>query len=98
MTMDIERVSQQQPVWPVRGAYPVSKVDRAASGSPRAADSLEISAEARELARIHQAVEAAPDVRAEKVASIKKRIQDGTYTVSPELLARKMIEDASHDL
>ena len=55
-------------------------------------DSLEISDRSRELARARQAVDAAPDVRADKVAEIKKRIEDGTYSVSPELLARKLIE------
>jgi negative regulator of flagellin synthesis FlgM len=100
--MDIERV-HQQPVSPTQ-TYAANRAQRAqqaargdeAGATPRG-DSIEISDQARELARIRQAVEGAPEVRAEKVASIRKRIEDGTYTVSPELLARKLIEDASHD-
>jgi len=57
-----------------------------------ASDTVEISNEARELAKARQAVDAAPEVRADKVASIMKRISDGTYSVSPELLARKLME------
>jgi negative regulator of flagellin synthesis FlgM len=61
-------------------------------GRPRpAGDTLEISDRSRELARARQAVEDAPDVRADKVAEIKQRLEDGTYSVSPELLARKLL-------
>ncbi|MBI3968730.1 MAG: flagellar biosynthesis anti-sigma factor FlgM [Chloroflexi bacterium] len=58
---------------------------------PNPVDTVEISDEARELARARQAVDAAPDVRSEHVAEIKKQVEAGTYSVSPELLARKML-------
>jgi len=61
------------------------------------ADTVEISNRSRELARARQAVDATPEVRAEKVAEIKKRIEDGTYTVSPHLLARKLLEGSDGD-
>jgi negative regulator of flagellin synthesis FlgM len=52
---------------------------------------VEISDRSRELARARQAVDAAPDVRADKVAEIRQRIEDGTYSVPPELLAQKLL-------
>lgn len=99
--MDIERISQRQSDPAVTGQGAARRAERAASelsvkAGPRSArsssDTVEISNRSRELARARQAVDAAPEVRADKVAAIKKRIEDGTYTVSPHLLAQKMLE------
>ena len=101
--MDIERISQRQ-TDPAAIAVQAAarRAERANNESqaktdpqgvrPSSSDSLEISDRSRELARARQAVDAAPDVRADKVAEIRKRIEDGSYSVSPELLARKMLE------
>ena len=106
--MDIERISQRQtdPA-EIAGQAAARRAERAntqaqAKTDPQStrssSDSLEISDRSRELARARQAVDAAPDVRADRVAEIKKRIEDGTYSVSPELLAHKLLEgsDAEH--
>ncbi|MGE3272446.1 MAG: flagellar biosynthesis anti-sigma factor FlgM [Chloroflexota bacterium] len=99
--MDIERINQRQNDPAVSSQLAARRAERAAQETaPKAdpervrpvSDSVEISDRSRELARARQAVDAAPDVRAEKVADIKKRIEDGTYTVSPHLLARKILE------
>ena len=98
--MDIERINQRQSDPSVNGHMAARRAERAAHETakagterPRAAsDSVEISDQSRELARARQAVEDAPEVRADKVADIKKRIEDGTYTVSPQVLARKLME------
>ena len=101
--MDIERINQRQtdPA-EIAGQAAARRAERAnnqaqAKANPQSvrsssSDSLEISDRSRELARARQAVDAAPDVRADRVAEIKKRIEDGTYSVSPELLARKLLE------
>jgi negative regulator of flagellin synthesis FlgM len=100
--MDIERVSQRQtdPA-EIAGQAAARRAERANTRAeakadpqgvrPSSSDSLEISDRSRELARARQAVDAAPDVRADRVAEIKKRIEDGTYSVSPEALARKLM-------
>lgn len=106
--MDIERISQRQtdPA-EIAGQAAARRAERANNQAQTktdpqnvrsSSDSLEISDRSRELARARQAVDAAPDVRADRVAEIKKRIEDGTYSVSPELLARKLLEgsDAEH--
>ncbi len=99
--MDIERISQRQSDPAVTGQAAARRAERAASETPYkadqertrpASDTVEISDRSRELARARQAVDAAPDVRSDKVAGIKKRIEDGTYSVSPQLLAQKLLD------
>ena len=99
--MDIERISQRQVDPAVTGQAAARRTERSSSESQAktdpqsvrsSSDTVEISDRSRELARARQAVDAAPDVRADKVAEIKKRIEDGTYTVSPHLLAQKLLE------
>jgi negative regulator of flagellin synthesis FlgM len=101
--MEIDRINQRQNDPAVTGQAPTRRTERTAGeGQPKAdpeivrspSDTVEISPESRRLARIHQAVNDAPDVRADRVAEIKQRIEDGTYSVSPELLARKLLGDA----
>ncbi len=60
--------------------------------SQPAPDQLSLSDEARAMAAARQAVSNAPDVREDKVAAIKQRIEDGTYSVSPRVLAQKIFE------
>jgi negative regulator of flagellin synthesis FlgM len=100
--MGIDRINQSQNDPAVTGPAASRRNERSAENQPKqdqervrpASDSVEISDLARELAKARQAVDAAPDVRSDKVAAIKKRIEDGTYSVSPELLARKLLEGA----
>jgi flagellar biosynthesis anti-sigma factor FlgM len=94
--MGIDRINQRYNDPAITGQSSVRRNDR--SGETQKpdvqgpSDTVEISDQARELARARQAVDAAPEVRSDKVASIKKRIEDGTYSVSPELLARKLLQ------
>ncbi len=99
--MDIERINQSQIDPAVSSQIAARRAERLAQeAAPKAdpervragSDTVEISEKSRELARARQAVEDAPDVRADKVADIKKRIEDGTYSVSPQMLARKLLE------
>ena len=100
--MDIERISQRQtdPA-AIAGQAAARRAERANGESQvkadpqsvrSSSDTVEISNRSRELARARQAVDAAPDVRADKVAEIRQRIQDGTYSVSPEALASKLLD------
>jgi negative regulator of flagellin synthesis FlgM len=99
--MDINQIGQYQNDPAVTGQSAARRAERTTSDSqaktdPQSvrtpSDSVEISSRSRELARARQAVDAAPDVRADKVAAIKKRIEDGTYSVSPQALASKLLE------
>jgi negative regulator of flagellin synthesis FlgM len=55
-------------------------------------DSVSISAEARSLAASRRAVETAPDVRADRVAELKRRIASGDYDVPADVLARDLLK------
>ena len=98
--MDIERINQRQNDPSVTSQLAARRAERAAQETAKAdtervrptSDSVEISDRCRELARARRAVDEAPEVRADKVADIKKRIEDGTYSVSPQMLARKLME------
>jgi flagellar biosynthesis anti-sigma factor FlgM len=39
-------------------------------------------------------MEAIPDVRSDKVAEIRRRIEDGTYEIQPDKIAEKMIRES----
>lgn len=56
-------------------------------------DRVELSSDSRMIQKIREAAQAAPDVRAEKVAALKKQVQAGTYRVSSEEIAGKMMKD-----
>lgn len=55
-------------------------------------DKVEISSFAKELQSAKQMVNAAPDVREEKVAEIKDKLAKGTYNVDSETFADKMLD------
>ena len=70
---------------------PQSPVPSPQSSVLSPASSVEISEQALEMARAHEAVQKAPDVRADRVAEIKKQVEDGTYSVPPEVLAARLL-------
>jgi flagellar biosynthesis anti-sigma factor FlgM len=56
-------------------------------------DSVSISPEARARAANRQAVEVAPEVRAERIAELKQRIASGEYSVPADVLARDLLDN-----
>lgn len=65
---------------------------RAAATAARPADTAGISDGARELSRAREAVEAASDVRAERVRALQHQIRNGQYNPDPREVAKKIIE------
>lgn len=63
--------------------------------SKAASDQVSLSAEARALAQARKAVDGAPDVREDRIAAIKQQIENGTYNVSPEALAKSILQKLS---
>ena len=74
---------------PVQAANKVAKTTVASK--PVATDKVEISQAGRDFQIAKKAVSEAPDVRQDKIDSIKARLADGTYEVSDEALADKML-------
>ena len=58
----------------------------------KAADQLEISRTAKDYQIAKQAVAGTPDLRTDKINDIKSRMESGTYNVSMEEVADKLVE------
>ncbi len=61
-------------------------------------DKVEISAQSKEIKKINDVLEMTPDVRADRVAELKKLVQEDRYRVDSETLAEKMIDQSIIDL
>jgi negative regulator of flagellin synthesis FlgM len=57
------------------------------------AEHIAISSKAKDIQKATEAVNAAPDIRIEKVDRIKEQITNGSYIVSSEQLAEKILEN-----
>ncbi len=57
-------------------------------------DKVELSARAMDLKEMQTKAMSTPDVRTEKVDSIKLKVDNGTYQISTEAIASRMIEEA----
>ncbi len=60
---------------------------------PSFSDALQISGAAKDYQAAKQAVASVPDVREDVVADIKARIADGSYQVSGNAIADKLLAD-----
>lgn len=56
------------------------------------ADQVQISSFGKDIQTAKAAVAAAPDVRTDKVANLKAQVQNGTYNVSNESFAEKLLQ------
>jgi len=65
---------------------------------PLSTDKVELSARSKEMQKIYEVLQTTPELRAEKVASLKKQIKEGTYEVESEAIADKMIKESILDL
>lgn len=63
----------------------------APTGSARA----EISSKAKEFSKAKAVADAAPDVREDRVADLKKRINSGQYKIDADAIADRMFEEHS---
>ena len=61
-------------------------------------DKVELSAQSKEMKKINDVLEMTPDVRAERVAELKKLVEEGRNQVDSEGLAQKMMKESIIDL
>ena len=85
--MRIDAYNQVSQIYQTSKKPSVSK-----SGAVYSSDKVEISQFGKDYQLAKQAVAAAPDVRADKVAEIKSKIDAGTYEVGAEDFAAKLAE------
>ena len=64
----------------------------AARGGTGPAATVELSARSRELHNALAAVKATPDVRQDRVAEIRRRLENGTYVIDPTRIARGILD------
>ena len=84
--MRIEAYTQVQQIY---NAHKTNKAQKASNVS--FSDQLELSSMGKDMQVAKQAVQNSPDVRENLVAKYKAQIQDGTYQVSSESFADKLI-------
>jgi negative regulator of flagellin synthesis FlgM len=68
-----------------------------APASVRQPDAVSISEAARSMAGVRQAIDAAPDVREDRVNSIKAAIAAGTYSIDTRSLASSLLKSGALD-
>jgi flagellar biosynthesis anti-sigma factor FlgM len=62
-------------------------------GATVASEKIMVSDVGREIAKIQGQVKKTPDIRSDKVKSIKSQVDSGTYYVSSDKIASKIVED-----
>ncbi len=62
------------------------------SASAGGADRLELSPRSVEIGQMRDAAAALPEIRAERVEALQRRIRIGDYRVDPRALARRLVE------
>ncbi len=77
----------------VQQLYQSKKVNQAKkSDSVSHADQLQISSLGKDIRTARAAVAECPDIREELTASLKAKIQDGSYSVDNESFAEKLLK------
>jgi negative regulator of flagellin synthesis FlgM len=98
---DIKDVSAQM-IQQYQRAESVAPVADKQAGSSTAAEKpeekVDLSTRAKEIQQAKVEVSKAPDVREEKVQEIKSQVEQGTYNVSGEQIANKMVGESIVDL
>ena len=95
---EVSRVFRMQSVSGVGTAQVGESYRIEASGSTTtAASSVEMSDEAQEIRRVTKLVKKLPDVREDRVAELKAKIESGTYKVSGEEIADLIVRRAFAD-
>lgn len=93
--MRIDAFSQMQQMYNI--SKPTGQT-RGAAGNVSFKDKLNISETGKDLQVAKEAVQAAPDVRMDKVNYYKDLIANGSYSVDSEDFADKMLEKFSQTL
>lgn len=79
-------------VTPGSGVRALAGVARGAGGnSPPASSDVQLTGAARNLAALEESLRAMPAVDELRVATVKQRLQDGSYEVDPQRVADRLL-------
>jgi len=81
----------------VQQVYQPRKVvrSRQTGASSHETDQLQLSTVGKDMQSVKAAVAAAPDIREDRVASIRARMENGTYHVDNSAFAEKLLQNYS---
>ena len=84
---DLDSMRAVRPTAPSR----VTPGDCPSNGASHRSDRVDISSGAMQICRAHEAVESAPETRAELVARLQREVAEGTYRVDTRALAQRLL-------
>lgn len=61
-------------------------------------DNVQLSERSQEIIRVQEAVEAAPEIRQDKVEAIKARLADGSYEENSEKVADRILKSSLQEI
>lgn len=85
-----KNAGQIGPLGPI--SVPNAAEEAGSADAPAAGDQVNLS-NTQELKQLNAAVKAMPSVRTEKVSDIKEQVDDGSYYVESEKLARRVVDE-----
>jgi len=59
---------------------------------------VDLSRTSKEVQQIKGVISSMPDVREDKVAALKEKIESGKYEIDPEVIAGKLVDDSIDEL
>jgi negative regulator of flagellin synthesis FlgM len=92
MKVDRPNVAGVTGAYRAQGARPVAPKDAAQAGKAPQADAVSVSKKAQEATALRAKVRQAPEVRMDLVNKLKAQVEAGTYNVSPEKVAEKLLK------
>lgn len=72
--------------------------DKQVSGAAVPEERVDLSTKARDVQQIKSALAKLPEIREEKVHELKKQVEAGTYNVSGDKIAEKMVGESLLDI
>jgi flagellar biosynthesis anti-sigma factor FlgM len=81
---------------PSKDAFPASAKDKGdLSAPPQQSETVSISQSGQEITQYTEAMAELPDIREERIAQVQAALEKGTYSVSSQDLADKLIQELS---
>lgn len=59
---------------------------------------VELSQSSKEVQQIKEIISSAPDIREDKVAALKEKIESGEYKIDPDAIADKIVDDSLDEI